>query len=123
MSNRSSSDTPASPAWWYEALVMEARNELDAAENHIRQSCPYIGFAYSTAEMYRLRMHRLKNIGDESGALAAFNKASDFIFFYASMATSGGEGAALSIERDKFRAQLVAEFGSDPRADGARSRP
>lgn len=33
---------------------------------------------------------------------------------YANWATSGGEGAALSYERDQFRAALVREFGYDP---------
>jgi hypothetical protein len=104
------------PAWWHEALALEGQNKLEAAEEHIRESCPHIGFACSTAEMYRLRMLRLKNAGDEKGALEAFKKASNFISFYASMATSGGEGAALSAERDVFRAQLVAEYGSNPEA-------
>ncbi|HEX5221191.1 MAG TPA: hypothetical protein VFZ59_16630 [Verrucomicrobiae bacterium] len=102
------------PAWWHEALKLEAENKLEAAENAIREGCPYIGFAYSTAEMYRLRMLRLMEVSDKAGALEAFKKSSNFIFFYASMATSGGEGAALSLERDQFRAQLVAEYGSDP---------
>ncbi len=104
------------PAWWHQALALEAENKFEAAEKVIKDGCPYIGFAASTAEMYRLRMLRLKQAGDQAGALEAFKKSSDFIFFYASMATSGGEGAALSYERDQFRAQLVAEYGSDPEA-------
>lgn len=102
------------PEWWPKALALEADNQFEAAEQTIRDGCPYIGFAASTAEMYRRRMLRLKAAGDEAGAREAFIKASDFIWRYASMATSGGEGAALSLERDEFRAQLVREFGSDP---------
>jgi len=102
------------PVWWDEALALEARGELEAAENRIREGCPYIWSACATAKMYRLRMNRLKAAGDEAGALEAFKKSSDFIFYYASLATSGGEGAALSLERDAFRAELVAEYGSDP---------
>ncbi len=112
--SKQKSDGP--PKWWHEAIALEAQNQLDAAEKHIRDNCPYIGFAASTAEMYRLRMLRLKHAGDRSGALEAFMKSSSFISFYVSMATSGGEGAALSYERDQFRAQLVAEYGSDPEA-------
>lgn len=107
---------PEKPEWWQKAVTLEAANQLAAAEQTIRDGCPYIGFASSTAEMYRLRMLRLKAAGDEAGAREAFLKASDFIWRYASMATSGGEGAALSLERDEFRAQLVREFGSDPEA-------
>jgi hypothetical protein len=112
------SESPAAdqPAWWHQAVALEFQNKLDAAEQVIKDGCPYIGFAASTAEMYRLRMLRLKQAGDQAGALAAFLKSSDFIWRYASMATSGGEGAALSYERDQFRAQLVAEYGSDPEA-------
>lgn len=36
---------------------------------------------------------------------------------YASSATSGDEGAALSYERDQFRAALAREFGYDPTDD------
>lgn len=104
------------PAWWRQALALEVQDQLEAAETVIREGCPYIGYAASTAEMYRLRMLRLKQAGDVAGALAAFRKASAFIFHYASLATSGGEGAALSYERDQFRAQLVADYGGDPEA-------
>lgn len=107
------------PTWWEEALALEAAGELESAEKRIRDGCPYLGFAASTAEMYRRRMLRLKQAGDEPGALEAFRKASQFIRYYASLATSGGEGLALSQERDQFRAQLVAEYGGDPEAEGS----
>lgn len=107
------------PAWWNRALELEAQSQLEAAESVIREGCQHIGFAASTAEMYRGRMNRLKAAGDRAGALEAFKRSGEFMRFYASMATSGGEGAALSRERDEFRAQLVAEFGSDPDACGA----
>jgi hypothetical protein len=112
----SSTGSSALPAWWTRALELEAQGQLEAAESTIREGCPYIGFAASTAEMYRRRMNRLKAAGDRAGALDAFKRSSDFISYYASMATSGGEGAALSYERDQFRAQLVAEYGCDPEA-------
>ncbi len=112
--HRAAQKSSGPPQWWHEALAFEAQDQLDAAEKHIRDNCPYIGFAASTAEMYRRRMLRLKNAGDETGARAAFKKSSDFIFLYASMATSGGEGAALSYERDQFLTTLTREFGYDP---------
>lgn len=106
-----------SPAWWQRARQLEAENQLAEAERVIKAGVPHPAYAASTAEMYRMRMLRLKQAGDQAGALAAFKKSSDFIWRYASLATSGGEGAALSLERDQFRAQLVAEYGSDPEAD------
>jgi hypothetical protein len=104
------------PTWWREALALEAKGELSAAEKRIEDGCPHMSFAYCIADMYRMRMLRLMNAGDKSGAHEAFRKSSSFIFYYASMATSGGEGAALSVERDEFRARLVREYGSDPEA-------
>lgn len=104
------------PAWWNKAVKLEKQDRLEEAEQLIRDSVQHLSFAAATADMYRLRMLRLKAAGDKAGALAAFKKADDFIHFYASMATSGGEGTALSAERDEFRAQLVAAYGSDPAA-------
>ncbi|MBL9136159.1 MAG: hypothetical protein JNK85_09840 [Verrucomicrobiales bacterium] len=102
------------PEWWHQALALEVEDQLVAAETLIRERCPHIGFAHATAEMYRLRMGRLLAAGDRAAAREAFLKASAFIRYYASLATSGGEGLALSEERDQFRAVLVMEFGSDP---------
>lgn len=107
---------PALPAWWHEAVALEQQDRFAEAEQLIREAVPHLAFAYAIADMYRLRMLRLKAAGDAAGALDAFTRSSTFIFTYAGMATSGGEGAALSEERDAFRAQLVAEYGSDPEA-------
>lgn len=103
------------PAWWLKARKLEAENKLEAAEATIRDGVPHLYFASAIADMYRLRMLRMKAAGDAAGALEAFNKSEHFIWFMASLATSGGEGAALSWERDKFMKQLIAEYGSDPR--------
>ncbi len=102
------------PWWWQQALEFERQDRLEDAERVIREGVPHLAFASMIAELYLLRMLRLKEAGDAEGALAAFRKSNDFIYFYASMATSGGEGAALSLARDRFRARLVAAYGSDP---------
>ena len=59
-------------------------------------------------------MRRFQRAGDEPRAAAAFKQAVDWMATYAGWATSGGEGAALSVERDDFYAALVREFGYDP---------
>jgi hypothetical protein len=102
------------PDWRERVRALEADGQLEAAQKMIEDNVPHLGCAASVAEMYRRQMNRLKEAGDEAGALAAFRKADDFIWSYASAATSGGEGAALSYDRDRFRAQLVREFGYDP---------
>lgn len=103
------------PAWWIKARKLEAEDKLEAAEAVIRDGVPHLYFAHATADLYRLRMLRKMRSGDTAGAREAFDKSEQFIWFMASLATSGGEGAALSYERDKFMKQLIAEYGSDPR--------
>ena len=51
---------------------------------------------------------------DLFGKDQAFRQADRWMGFYAGMATSGGEGAARSLERDRFRRALVASLGYDP---------
>jgi hypothetical protein len=105
------------PDWWYAALDLEEQGSPEEAEKVIRDAMPNLAFSQIIAEMYQMRMHRMLKAGDGPGALAAFKKSNAHIFIYASQATSGGEGTALSAERDQFRKQLVAEYGSDPEAD------
>lgn len=102
------------PAWWIMARKLEAENKLKEAEAAIKDGVHNLYFAHATAELYRLRMLRMMEAGDKAAALEAFRKSESFIWFMASLATSGGEGAALSHERDKFMKQLVAEYGSPP---------
>lgn len=99
------------PAWWHQALALEGSDRLPEAERLIKDSVPNLHFAAVTADLYRQRMLRLKEAGDALGAESAYRKADDWIGFYASQATSGGEGTALSQERDAFRAELIQQFG------------
>ena len=106
------SDAP--PEWWLRALALEGENRLDEAERTIITAIDHQGRALAVADLYARRMKRLRAAGDEVGATDAFRKADQWSFFYASQATSGGEGAALSLARDEFRAELVSDFGGDP---------
>ncbi len=102
------------PDWWKNAQALQQADRLEEAENVIRQAVPHLGFAASIAEMYAQRMRAFQRAGDEPRAAEAFKRAVDWMDNYASYATSGGEGAALSLERDQFHADLVKEFGYDP---------
>ncbi|MDP3072334.1 MAG: hypothetical protein Q8N18_18730 [Opitutaceae bacterium] len=102
------------PAWWREAQALENAGRMEEAEQTIKQAVPHIGAAASIAEMYAERMRAFQRAGDEPRAIAAFKQAVDWMGTYAGWATSGGEGAALSQERDDFRAALAREFGYDP---------
>ena len=96
-------------------MALEAAGQLEAAETTIMQGAQHIGGAASVAEMYVRRMTRLQDAGDHSGARQAFEKAEQWISFYASQATSGGEGTALSRERDAFLSHLKSVFAAGNR--------
>lgn len=92
----------------------EGPDRLEAIEEQMKREIAHIGAAASIAEMYARRMRAFQKAGNEPRAAAAFKLAADWMGTYASWATSGGEGAALSRERDQFIAALVREFGYDP---------
>jgi hypothetical protein len=94
------------PGWFLQAEALERENRLTEAEDVISKAVRDQGFAISIAEMYRKRMIRLRAMGDDAGAAEARKKASEWAYFYASQATSGGEGLALSHQRDIFLGTL-----------------
>ena len=85
-------------------------------ENAMRRKFDHIGVAASIAEVYAERMRDFRRKGNEPRAIAAFKLAKEWMGTYAGWATSGGEGAANSYERDRFCEALVTEFGYDPTA-------
>ena len=101
-------------AWNRAAQSTEGPDRLEAVEKEMQRAIDHIGVAASIAEMYAQRMRAFQRAGNEPRAIAAFKLAVDWMGNYASSATSGGEGAALSYERDRFREALVQEFGYDP---------
>lgn len=101
---------------------LDGPDRLEDVENQIQREAQHIGAAASIAEMYAQRMRAFQRAGNEPRAVAAFKLAAQWIWTYASQATSGGEGAALSYERDQFHAALVREFGYDPTESVGESR-
>ncbi len=99
---------PPEPEWARRAGELEAANRLEEAERTILEAVPHLGAIASVAELYATRMRRLARSGDPAGAAEARIRAREWIIHYASQATSGGEGAALSLERDQFLARLEA---------------
>jgi hypothetical protein len=96
---------------------IEGPDRLEELEQQILRDTQHIGGAASIAEVYAQRMRAFQRAGDEARAVAAFKLATQWMWTYASQATSGGEGEALSHERDQFHAALVREFGYDPTAN------
>ncbi|MEO6005234.1 MAG: hypothetical protein ABIZ04_09580 [Opitutus sp.] len=103
--------------WWRQARSTEGPDRLEEMEKQIQREIQHIGAAGSIAEMYAQRMRAFQSAGNETRAVAAFKLATQWMATYAGWATSGGEGAALSYERDQFHAALVREFGYDPSED------
>ena len=104
----------AGPRHWEELRSTEGPDHQEEAENALRAEIQHIGVASSIAEMYAQRMRAFQAEGNEARAVAAFKLATQWMSTYAGWATSGGEGAALSRERDEFHDGLVREFGYDP---------
>lgn len=107
-----------STAWAHAAQSTDGPDRLEVVEKEMLAAINHIGVAGSIAEVYAQRMRAFQRAGNEPRAIAAFKLAVDWMDNYAASATSGGEGAALSYERDQFRAALAREFGYDPTDDG-----
>ena len=105
-------------AWARAAHSTDGPDRLEAVEKEMLAAIDHIGVAGSIAEIYAERMRAFQRAGNEPRAIAAFKLAVDWMGNYAASATSGGEGAALSYECDKFRKALAREFGYDPTDDG-----
>jgi hypothetical protein len=105
-------------AWARAAQTIDGPDRLEDVEKEMLAAINHIGVAGSIAEIYAERMRAFQRAGNEVRAIAAFKLAVDWMDNYASWATSGGEGAALSYERDQFRRSLALEFGYDPTDDG-----
>jgi hypothetical protein len=97
------------PAWWRDAVLLERADKLEEAEKTILKALDHIGVYSSLAHMYELRIGRLNSEGREQEALAARDRAVHWLDVYAGSATSGGEGAALSYERDQRKRALGVE--------------
>jgi hypothetical protein len=94
------------PDWWMAALLMERADRLAEAEQCITDAIDHIGAAIQVAELYRQRMLRLQDEGQPGEGLKAREAAIRWAHHYAACATSGGEGAALTRERDAFISRL-----------------
>ena len=94
------------PAWFLRAQQLEEAGEIEAAERLIKDSIPNAWYAHAIADLHRDRMFRFQKAGDLVAARAARKAAVDWIGTFTTFATSGGEGAAFSYDRDLFLAAL-----------------
>ena len=83
------------PEWMQRAQQLEREDRLEEAEQLIRDAIQTLHYAITTAELYRRRWIRLRE-SDPIRAAEARKQAANWAHAYASSATSGGEGVALS---------------------------
>ena len=96
------------PPWGRQAEQLERDDRLEEAEQLLRDKIPSLHCAIQIAELYRRRWIRLRE-SDPQKAGEARKAAANWAYTYASWATSGGEGTALSLERDEFLRLLGPE--------------
>lgn len=98
--------------WWETALKLEAAEKLAEAEVLIRDALSPRGEPWTaqSAHLYELRCRRLLREGRRAEAQAAFERGCKLMKSYASGATSGGEGLALSQEAEDYRRELAQLF-------------
>lgn len=101
-------------AWWTAAQALEAAGRIEEAVALVERECNLLGALISQAELWARTMHRRLAAGDREGARQAWRNSMELARAYAASATSGGEGAALSRERDAFLSSLGPEPASDP---------
>jgi hypothetical protein len=94
------------PEWYQRAMQLERDGDVKGAELLLKDSIPHAAYAMEIASMHRTRMLRFAEAGDLKAARASREQAVSWAYTYAGFATSGGEGAAFSWERDQFLANL-----------------
>ncbi len=92
--------------FWKYMNRLERAGQMEEVEKQIKDRVPYAHYALEIDTVYRSRWHRFKAAGDLVRAEEARKKAADWAYIFAGFATSGGEGAAFSYERDQFLSTL-----------------
>lgn len=95
--------------WWKRAAKLRERGLLDEAIVVVKRDGDRAEALLVEADLHVERMHRAQAAGEVQVAREAWQSASACAYAYAASATSGGEGAARSIERDRFLARLGPE--------------
>jgi hypothetical protein len=93
---------PTQPTWWPRAQALQAQGNLEEALDLIQRECNQAGRLLAQAELLVRQMRQALAAGRLSEAMRAQERAVDCACSYAATATSGGEGAARSLERDQF---------------------
>ena len=103
--------------WFKDSETHAAAGDLQGAERAILGGVQHQGVYASLAMLWERQLVRRLAAGDDAGAEAAYHRGAYWAFLYASGATSGGEGMALSMQRDQMIRALRRRLGYDPGPD------
>ena len=98
--------------WWTRAKTLREQGRLDEAIELIERDGDIAEALLMQADLHAARMHRALASGEREIAIDAWRRAVACARDYASCATSGGEGVARSLDRDR----VLAELGPEPHA-------
>jgi len=97
--------------WKQRVDELESQGKIEEAESLLLDSIDHLGVYSSMAYLWEKEAARRLQAGDSAGARAAAERAETLLYQYAGSATSGGEGAALSLERDQRLSALKGLLG------------
>lgn len=97
-------------SWWSRAKALRDAGRLDEAIAIVERDTDRAEALLVQADLHMERLRRARADRDIDVARDAWKKAASCARTYAASATSGGEGAARSIERDR----ILAELGPAP---------
>jgi hypothetical protein len=104
--------------WMYEQRLKAEIDAIKQQELAVLDSSDQLGVFASLADLWRKRTESLYRAGRIQEAIAAYHRGAMWAWRYAAGATSGGEGAALSRERDNLIRDLRTALGPiDPGDD------
>lgn len=99
----------SSEPWWVRVKKLRELGKLEEAISVAERDGDRDEVLLVQADLHIERMQRAQAAGQLDVAREAWRRASNCAYSYASTATSGGEGAARSIERDRVLARLGPE--------------
>ena len=99
----------AHESWWMRVENLRSQGKLDEAVDVAERDGDRAEVLLVQADLHAERMRRAQTAGQLDVAREAWQKAADCAFAYAASATSGGEGAARSLDRDRILASLGPE--------------
>jgi hypothetical protein len=102
------------PEWWLRAKELEQQERIEEAEAVIKEAMVPQGYPWpsQSAQLHLERMQRLLNEGRYEEAKVAAVKGIDWMYVYASGATSGGEGTAFMYEAKQFEKGVRSSLAS-----------